>query len=57
MRIRTNFFVSRIARRLRSKRRYEVAEEPLLDTPEKRAELMKQIAAGIATKPGPLPPF
>jgi hypothetical protein len=39
------------------KRRPRVAEEPLLDTPEKRAELMKQIAAGIATKPGPLPPF
>jgi hypothetical protein len=47
----------RIPRRFRWKRRLQVAEEPLLDTPEKRAELMKQIAAGIATKPGPLPPF
>jgi hypothetical protein len=47
----------RIARRFRWKRHPQVAEEPLLDTPEKRSELLKQIAAGIATKPGPLPPF
>jgi hypothetical protein len=29
-----------------------MAEEPLLDTPEKRANLLQQIAAGITTNPG-----
>jgi hypothetical protein len=43
------------AGRLKWKRhRQEASDEPLLDTPEKRSNLLKQIAAGIAmNKPPP----
>jgi hypothetical protein len=40
------------ARRLKRNPRRRMADEPALDTPEKRADLLKQIAAGITTQPG-----
>jgi hypothetical protein len=42
-----------LVRRFKWRRhRQRVADEPALDTAEKRADLLKQIAAGITTQPG-----
>lgn len=42
-----------LARRFKWKSRREtVADEPALDTQERRADLLKQVAAGTTTQPG-----